>query len=560
MALYLHSGILRDQNQRAIAGALVAVTSATTKLSAQLFNEDGSALANPFYTGELGEYEFYVDTPDNYLIEFYFGGRKVYAEIETIGPYNGLNPFPLYWYILAEDGQTEFDTPGIADAEVKVRLNGSDLFAGEDFASGGDTTTLTLPAREDDVVEISAFNGWSSELQIGAQNIRGLTPYIVSVLGTRRANVLDIAGWDGTGTNDMASGYQTLINQAASAGVPVDMQAGRALLGSTIVLPAGHVFEGVNAGNFGLNLTKASIFHIAHTGKGFTNAGTGAPISINNQITYRTQPTPSGPTYTPTAHDFDYHFPDISDLKMTRILTLNATKGIYMNGGRNIIREWGGQCFDRGLQIDWSYDTCDISNLHLWPYWRQDDSVRDYMQNHLQTFRLGRVDNPFFSQIFSIWHQYGFYIGNFAGDGPSKPAGTVSKLKLVSADLDIGQYAYFVAPEADGHSATFSGVSTQGLAAVTNAALLRVEGPNTNITGDFSGDQSGSNVARLAASAAGSEIALRVRSNSWNRSASSFPAIEVATGGGHFDLLPGSRLTGGNGGAVSSGNVTVWTP
>ena len=245
---------------------------------------------------------------------------------------------------------------------------------------------------------------------------------------------------------------------------------------------------------------------------------------------------------------------------MSRILTLNATRGIYFNGGRNNIHEWGGQCFKTGLQVDWSYDTCDIQSIHLWPYWNQSEEVKEYMQDNLTSFLLKRVDNSFFNRIFSIWHRYGFYIDWFAGDGPTKPAGTTYKLKLCQADLDIGDYPYWVAAAADGHTAKFSQVTAQARDEIIASSLLTVNGPNCRITGEFDGAGSGGNVILCTATSAGGFLDLVASGNNWNRTATGFPAVEVETGGAHVDLLPGSRFTNGNGGAVSSGDVTVWIP
>jgi hypothetical protein len=172
--------------------------------------------------------------------------------------------------------------------------------------------------------------------------------------------------------------------------------------------------------------------------------------------------------------------------------------------------------------------------------------------------RLARVDNPFFSRIFSIWHQAAFEIGYFAGDGPNKPAGTVSKLKLIGADLDIGDTGYLVLPAANGHTAEFHGVTMQARDEVISSALLQIRGPNTVIGGDLTVTGSGGNGVKLESTATGSEIALRTRVETWNRTGAGFPGVEVMAG--HFDLLPGSKLTGGNGAPNTSGNVTVWQP
>lgn len=474
------------------------------------------------------------------------------------GPFAGTADRALRW-----DTARTIGTPG----------SGTDVFWSVRFAGNADVyaaMTIAPKAVSNSKMADMAANTIKGAVTAGspvdltpsqALGIIGVPAYVKGVLGSRQAHVLDIAGWDATGTNDMASGYQNLVNQAAASAVDVVAGSGKFLLGSTIVLPDGHSFKGKYGAGFATDPSKASSFHIAHGGKGFTRAGAGtAAISIVNQATYRDQPVVGSGAWTPNDHDFDYYFEDISDLRMTGIRTTNATRGIFMNGGRNTITDWLGQHFKIGLQIDWSYDTVCLDNLHLWPMWNQALSVRDYSQSNLTSIKLGRVDNPFFTRIFSIWHQIGIDIGRYAGDGPSKPAGTVSKLKLVGADIDIGDFGYRVRPEADGHTAQWSAVSMQARDAAIASSLVEIQGPNTEITGDVRLSNSGGNGFHMASTAAGSEIALLTRINDWNRTGTGFPAVEVAAGGGHFDFLPGSRAKNGSGAATTSGNVTVWTP
>ena len=400
---------------------------------------------------------------------------------------------------------------------------------------------------------------------VDALGYQPVSPAVLkSILGSRSANVLDIADWDGTGSHDNATGYQALINQAAAAGVPVEAPGFYSILGSTITLPYGHIFRGAQAGSGqDTDPTKASTFLLAHSGKGFIHPGNqGQPsISISDQSTRRNQPivVPGNP-WTANDHDYDYYFNGISDLRMQRILTQNATRGILINGGRNTIREWSGTCFKRGLRVEWSYDTIEVSDVHLWTFFSQAQEVFTYQQNNLRAFELLRMDNPFFRNIFSIVHQYGFYIGYFPGDGIYKPAGTTSKLKLMGADLDIGDYAYYVAPAAAGHTAKLVAVSAQARNTPLASALMTVEAPGCYITGDAALDASGGNALRLTATSSNSRVALLLTILSYNQTNGGFPAVEVVGGGGHVDVLPGSFIINGNGAPVSSGDVTVWVP
>lgn len=394
--------------------------------------------------------------------------------------------------------------------------------------------------------------------------LKSVFSYVKGRLGSQFATPLDYNGFDVTGATDMSSKYQTLINQASVANVPVEAHTCVIRLDQTIILPQNHIFKGMTAGSGkGVNPSLSSSFLIAHTGVGFTNTGgigQGA-IHIFDQSTRRIQPdVVTGQIWSPHDHNFDYKFDDVANLKMCRILTQNATRGIYCNGNRNTIEDWSGQCYKKGLQVDWSYDTLNVSRVHLWPFEHLQDEVMAYTQEYLTAFDLYRVDNPFFNNIFSIRHRYAFAIGWYAGDGGNKPAGTVSKLKLIGADLDIGDTAYWVKAAASGHTAKLIAVSTQGRDGTqTNQPMMSIEGPNTRMIGDFAFNSVGGNAVRMAASSAGSKISLLTNVKDWNTTGAGYPAIEVLSGGGLYKALDGSDFENGNGAAVSSGNVVIRT-
>jgi len=461
------------------------------------------------------------------------------------------------------EGQTVFPAPdGVNITSVPLVIINAGTVTTANYSWDADSITLNEGVSlEDDILFVIGL-GIEQDI-VSVDNVVGLPAYITGVLGSRSANMRDIAGYDPTGSNDMASGFQALLAQAATAKVPTISQGGKFLLGSPVSMPRGTDLRGYGAPSFDTAGSAGTALYLAHGGRGLVDAGGTGGCLMSDIVFLRDQPAVvSGTPWTPNDDDFDIYSADMSDFHATRVYHMNSTRGVYMNGNRNRFTDCCGQFYKRGLEVDWSYDTLRVVGTHKWPFFSQADEVRTYMQNNLQLYRLNRVDNPMFVMPFSIWAKYCFYIGHFAGDGPSKPAGTVSKLKLVCADLDIGQHAYYVAPEADGHSATFSAVTSQGMVEIVNAAPIQIEGPNTKISGDFGGSDTGANLVRLEASAAGSELSLFVKGNNWNRSATGFAAIEVVTGGGHVSLLPGSvpLLTNGNGGPISAGNVTVWTP
>lgn len=556
-----------------IGAAVYVYEGAEPALSlAALTDDTGTPIENPVRSNEYGDYSF--NTADGiYRLEYWYQKRqrKIIEGVE-IGVI--VRPSFVPQEFVATGGQTVFVMPFDMTVAPVVYVNGARLSAllpAADFTYSGDEVTLAGARVADDIVTIVASDdallpyttiARVAGLQV-ALDSKATPAYITGVLGSRSANMQDIAGYDPTGSNDMASGFQALLAQAATAKVPTISQGGKFLLGSPVSMPRGTDLRGYGAPSFDTAGNAGTALYLAHGGRGLVDAGGTGGCLMSDIVFLRDQPAVvSGTPWTPNDDDFDIYSADMSDFHATRVYHMNSTRGVYMNGNRNRFTDCCGQFYKRGLEVDWSYDTLRVVGTHKWPFFSQADEVRTYMQNNLQLYRLNRVDNPMFVMPFSIWAKYCFYIGHFAGDGPSKPAGTVSKLKLVCADLDIGQHAYYVAPEADGHSATFSAVTSQGMAEIVNAAPIQIEGPNTKISGDFGGSDTGANLVRLEASAAGSELSLFVKGNNWNRSSTGFAAIEVVTGGGHVSLLPGSvpLLTNGNGGPISAGNVTVWTP
>lgn len=478
----------------------------------------------------------------------------------------------ISWSILAvEEGQTEFDFSEMpsaiwdvvasAPAAPSFSINGTSL-EDEDYSWSAPIFTINDDhIHIDDIVTLDSGVSYDQGV-VDRRNVLGLPTYIKDFASSRRANVLDIGDWDATGVHDNASAFDALCQEAVTAGAPLDCIAGKALIGSTINLPDGLTLNGYSHGEEGGDPDYTSCFLIAHSGKGFVSSGnSNAPLSISNITTARSQPAvvPGSP-WTPNDHDWDWYYPYINGLKMTRVVTLNATRGIFFNGGRNNIKEWSGQCFKAGLRSDYSYDTCLLQDIHLWPFLLQNDEVRQYTQANLTGFHLKRCDNWFMSQIFSIWHNWAILIDHFPGDGnPAHPAGTASKLKLSQADLDIGNIGYIVAEDANGHTAEFSQVSAQGLNEPSSQPALSIQGPNTRILGDFAGDRCG-NVVRHESTATGSVTKLRLSSTSYDIENLAYPAVEVEAGGGSAEILPGSSLVTAGSGGLSAGAVTVWAP
>ena len=428
------------------------------------------------------------------------------------------------------------------------------------------------------------FGGWSlgavkhrvlHEGNLGtntAFNARVLT-IISERSSSQQAHVRDITNWDPTGVNDMRQGLQDLIDQAETAGVPIVGDHFYARLDGTINLPAGFVFKGARSGpsqiwnansRSSVENNRASTFLINHTGKGFTNKTADrfdGGITISNMGTRRNQPAPNviNPAtggWTPAANDYDFYFPTEGDVSLDRVHMHNATKGIYANGDRIDLDRITGQCFDNALRIDWSYDVVRLANFHLWPYWSQDSRIFDYQHANLDAIRIARVDNPRMYAMFIYAARRALSVEHYPGVSPFTefPAGSTSKLYAYGFEADYCRTAYYVAPEVNGHTSQFYGITGQGPNVPVNVPMIDIQGNfvSARLNG-FVSTQCGGTVVDVTG--ASNRVWVDAEIGNYNNLNIGAPAIRCTQASSQVHLLEPSRVLGGAGGApVFSGS------
>ncbi len=153
MPNYKYSGVLRDQFGRPVPGAQVAVDYAFDESPVSLFDANGFPISNPFRTNDLGDYEFYVAIANSYILNFYYGGRRVYSEQVIIGPYAGeiVGSVEIPPFIVTDNTQAVFTLPVLVTSSVVVYLNG-DRQLRSSYSVAGPVVTLDPPARKGDEV------------------------------------------------------------------------------------------------------------------------------------------------------------------------------------------------------------------------------------------------------------------------------------------------------------------------------------------------------------------------------------------------------------------------
>ncbi|WP_312272223.1 hypothetical protein [Pseudomonas sp.] len=308
-----------------------------------------------------------------------------------------------------------------------------------------------------------------------------------------------------------------------------------------------------------------SWFYLDHTGKGFSisagassdNNSASTGVQFNGVGTIRKHTLVAGATtaFTPTESDYDFDVNN-ADVSLENVTTLNPYKAVRLvNGsyGRVTIRGLRGQPLSQGVVIEESYDTCRILDVQFWPFWSHDQRVWNYTLANLRSFVSVRNDNPFYQNIFSIFHNVGF---NILGSDK----GTTNKAKVFGADIDRGMYGVVQDSTSNGASALFVGFSAQGESGVTgnNSGILlggtggefTFEAPDLRL---YNG-----NCLRVYGTN-NSVIVSNPKMASFNKSSLGYPAVEVGANN-RVDIVGRVRIGDTNNGAFYGGAGTIRAP
>lgn len=337
--------------------------------------------------------------------------------------------------------------------------------------------------------------------------------------------------WNGvTGTDDTAS-----IQAAINAGLKsLFIPKGIYRTTSTLTILTGLKIYGEGATPYTtVNPTTVNIrgegswFYFNHTGRGLivTNATYLSGAEISDIGTFRDQPTPGVGAFTPNANDYDIYLNN-ADITIKDIVLLNPTKAIGAFGGNNriFLERIRGQPLTEGFRVDFAADVTRVNNVHWWPFWSLNDSVKAWTQANLYGFLTGRNDNPMYNNLFCIWHK----VGMFFYQGSSGPT---SKMKATNIDFDLGAFGILVDPAVIGASGEFVNYTSQ--CDTTLATTLPIEINGTTNHFDFTNvdlRESNGNLARVEGTNNSVSITNVLFAN-WNKSAGGFPAFEVVSGG-----------------------------
>lgn len=288
-----------------------------------------------------------------------------------------------------------------------------------------------------------------------------------------------------------------------------------------------------------------SYLYFNHTGVGlnFTPPASGmiSGARLSRIGTYRNQPA-AGAGFTPNANSWDIDLNN-TDMFMDDVVLLNPTLGINLtngNAGRLDINRLRGHPLTQGINIDTSYDTCRLNNIHFWPFWWNDSTINSWTQANLVALQMLRCDNPIIQSFFSFYPKYGVIFGSNAN-------GFTQRAMLSDCGIDgFGAAAILASSGANG--TTFAIDNIYGYASTIAGNQGIVVNAN-NVFGQISNPRF-TQVQSSAFSVNGTGNILMLDGNvivdGYNVQNVSSPAVYAATGN-TVKIANQMTLTGGNG-------------
>lgn len=309
----------------------------------------------------------------------------------------------------------------------------------------------------------------------------------VSVVGGAGAAVKSVreVGVVGDGVANDTSAFQAVCNAGGAWFIPGDAVI---RLTAPVAIQKPVMFFGPGVVPYqDINETAANVrgpgawFHIAHTGVGFDIDGTSASADSMSVLfhgcgTFRTQPTPGGGSWTPTAHSWDFDIRD-ADVHFRDFCALNPTRfcrGMLTRGGRLRMDNVVGQPLLAGIEVDEAYDTVAL-DCRFWPYWSLNADVRDYTLANLVALRTFRVDGLRLSSFFSLHHYYGWLVDK-------STAGSVNYAHGDKVYLDAGVEGLVVSSAVTDATIHVNDLLVYGQASVAGSIGISVAGSGLRLT------------------------------------------------------------------------------
>ncbi|HEY1685877.1 MAG TPA: glycosyl hydrolase family 28-related protein [Tepidisphaeraceae bacterium] len=112
---------------------------------------------------------------------------------------------------------------------------------------------------------------------------------------------------------------------------------------------------------------------------------------------------------------------DGDNCSITNCLLVNPYQAVDFGNqcaGRHFINGLYGQPLKTGILVDQCYDIGRISNVHFWPFWKDDKKLEDYTNAHAEAFVIARTDWEYMNNCFCISYHCGFHFTDRGHNGP----------------------------------------------------------------------------------------------------------------------------------------------
>jgi hypothetical protein len=376
----------------------------------------------------------------------------------------------------------------------------------------------------------------------------------------------------GDDTTQCALAFNGAVAVAKFSGKRVFAPAGTYKFNAAVTIDAGVTIEGEGWQPYKTYATGTTPsvrgggtwFHIMHTSAPLFDvvrptSGRCSGVFLRNFGMLQDHPA-IGAGWAPTVYPFCIRGTSVDDLICENLYFHGCYSGIQLTGSLALpagrLRCWQilGQCFNMGIDVDFSADVTVLNNIHLWLFWSDNNDVRKWMRTNGTAIRSARNDNPKFSNIFSFGHRTGLLMTGTAG------VGVTSRLLANNIGFDDCPRGFHFTSLGGGGSASFSDCYNAANPAVygggePNADLMVIEGVNYNLR--FNALRlSNSQANAVFVNAAGCDVRfVNTWFDTWNISAVGFAGINVAAGSNA--RLYNNLNTGANGGPGSGGAGSV---
>lgn len=237
-------------------------------------------------------------------------------------------------------------------------------------------------------------------------------------------------GTSGNGNDDTAA-IQAAITKAQPIGAEIQLPPSVCRVTSQLTFAEGASVRGQGffiprAGSSGAtNLpSRGSWLFLDHTGVGLYFRNDASPNTekafshLTGFGTFRQQAAPSltpGTPWTPTVMGEDILVE--GRVLLDRLALLNPYTGVHVRGAGTL---WANDIFSQplfqGFDFERSADIQNITNIHLWPFWAQNQNVYDYTIDNAVGAKVRRADGLKINRFFTYGYAWSIDAQDVTGD------------------------------------------------------------------------------------------------------------------------------------------------